>query len=183
MGWVLVSFLIGAIREYGDMIPNVEQWLTPYGKTLIQTSRNLCMPFSTVAGGGGLLKYMVKDGFFKSQTFKSMMQIAKDSSSFYYPGVPKAPTLIIHGTTDEILFQADQDKALWQRYCKAGTNTVYQAGTAGNALHHSGRLSPAHGRPNPAVAQWYSAGPVLRDADDPLADHHTASVQCARNDE
>lgn len=122
----LVSFIVGAIREYGDMVPHMEHWLTPYGKTVVKTSRNLCMPFSTVAGGGGLLKYMVKDGFFKSQTFKSMMQIAKDSSSFYYPGVPKAPTLIIHGTTDEILFQADQDKALWQRYCKAGTNTVYQ---------------------------------------------------------
>lgn len=125
-GGFLVSFLIGAIREYPDIVPRMDYWLTSYGKALIAANRNVCMPFTLAAGGAGMMRYIVKDGFFRSQTFKDMMQIAKDSSSFYYPGNPKVPTLLIHGKLDEILYQADQDKALWQRYCQAGTNTVYQ---------------------------------------------------------
>ena len=125
-GGFLAAFFIGAVREYGDLVPNMEQWLTPYGKAIVVANRNVCQPLSLAAGGGAIMKYMLKDGFFKSQTFKTMMQAAKEASSFYYPGVAKAPTLLIHGTSDEILYQHEQDKALWQRYCKAGTNTVYQ---------------------------------------------------------
>lgn len=125
-GGFLVSFLIGMMREYGDLLPHMEQWLTPYGKKLIKANRNLCMPFTLAAGGGGIFKYLVKDGFFRSKTFKTALRIAKDSSSFYNPTIPTSPILLVHGKFDGILYQAEQDEVLWQRYCNAGANAVYE---------------------------------------------------------
>lgn len=125
-GSFLMSFVVGAAREYPDLLPHLEQWLTPYGKALIMGNRSICTPLTFAVGPGVPIKNIVKEGFLQSQTFKTMMQIAKYSSSFYYPGNPKVPTLLIHGTLDEILYQAEQDKALWQRYCKAGVNVVYE---------------------------------------------------------
>lgn len=125
-GGFLVSFLIGMMREYGDLLSLMEQWLTPYGKKLIKANRNLCMPFTLAAGGGGTFKYLVKDGFFRSKTFKTALRIAKDSSSFYNPTIPTSPILLVHGKFDGILYQAEQDEVLWQRYCNAGANAVYE---------------------------------------------------------
>lgn len=125
-GSFLMSFVVGAAREYPDLLPHLYQWFTPYGKAVVKGNRSICTPLTFAVGPGVPIKNIVKEGFFASQTFKNMLQIAKYSSSFYYPGTPKVPTLLIHGTLDEILFQADQDKALWQRYCKAGSNVVYE---------------------------------------------------------
>ena len=125
-GSFLMSFVVGAAREYPDLLPHLYQWFTPYGKAVVKGNRSICTPLTFAVGPGVPIKNIVKEGFFASQTFKNMLQIAKYSSSFYYPGTPKVPTLLIHGALDEILFQADQDKALWQRYCKAGSNVVYE---------------------------------------------------------
>ena len=131
-GSFMMSFVIGAMREYSDVVPNAEKWLTDYGKSIITVNRNLCMPFTFPMGTGMISSKVMKDGFFESETFRQAMQVAKESSSIYYPGHPKVPTLLIHGALDEILFQAEQDAVLWHRYCDAGSNMLFQLTPVGH---------------------------------------------------
>lgn len=122
----LVAYLIGMVREYPVALRHVEEWLTDEGKQAIKTSRNMCGTVNLSVGLGRKVPDYFKKGFFTSRTFRTIMQITKDNSAIYYPGVPSVPVLLVHGTGDLILYQAREDELLHRRWCAANVNSVYQ---------------------------------------------------------
>lgn len=125
-GSFFISYLIAAAREYGDQLPYFKDWLTEDGVKELKKQRSTCLPWSTAMGVGVRLPELFKDGFYESKTFRTLMQIAKDNSLIYYPGVPQVPTLLVHGTADTILYQHKEDSYLAEKWCKAGANVGYQ---------------------------------------------------------
>lgn len=120
-----INFLIGAIREYPDKLTNIKHWLTPEGMKLMTLNADACQPASAIVGALSPMPLLLKPGFYKSVTFHNLLQIAKEQSSYYYPGSPAVPVFLTHGSVDGILPQASDDQLLYEKWCNAGTNAVY----------------------------------------------------------
>lgn len=125
-GGFFISFLTGAVREYADKVPLYTEWMNEWGRTNFKVHRSTCLPFNLQLGFGQMIPTYFKDGFMESKTFRNMMQIAKDNSMIYYPGLPKVPVLLIHGSADEIIYQHKDDRYMFEKWCRAGVNAVYQ---------------------------------------------------------
>lgn len=141
-GGFFISFLTGAVREYADKVPLYTEWMNEWGRANFKIQRSTCLPFNLQLGSGQIIPTYFKDGFFESKTFRTMMQIAKDNSMMYYPGLPKVPVLLIHGSADEILYQNKEDEYLYKKWCRAGVNAVYQEIPLGDHFSTVGLSSP-----------------------------------------
>lgn len=125
-GSFFMGYLISTAREYSDKLPHFKNWLTKEGMRQLKQQRSTCLPWSTSMGVGVHLPKLFKDGFYKSKTFRTLLQIAKDNSLIYYPGVPRVPTLFVHGTADTILYQHKEDSYLAGKWCAASANVGHQ---------------------------------------------------------
>lgn len=125
-GGFFIAYIIGSNREYADKIPHFQDWLNDWGRLNMKAHRSACLPFNNAMGTGQSIPTYFKEGFEKSKTFRTMMQIAKNNSLIYYPGVPRVPVMLVHGSADTILYQHKEDEYLFKKWCRAGVNAVYQ---------------------------------------------------------
>lgn len=141
-GGFLTSYFIGAVRENGDLLRLHEAWLNESGRRAYRAHSSMCLPWNLFAGMGSSIPTYYKDGYMRSKTFRTMMQIAKDNSMIYFPGMPKVPVMLLHGTTDQILYLHKEDEYLFNKWCKAGVNAVYQEIPLGDHFSTIGLSAP-----------------------------------------